>query len=117
MFCRNCGAQVEGLATTCPRCGAVVPENAPTEQVPNYLVQAILVTIFCCLPFGIPAIVYAAQVNSKLAGGDYAGALDASGKAKTWCWVGFLCGLIPTLLYLVMMIIAIAADANNNFGR
>src|SRR5438093_12052328 len=35
----------------------------PVVAVPNYLIQAILVTLCCCLPFGIPAIVYAAQVN------------------------------------------------------
>lgn len=113
MFCRNCGTQVESLATTCPRCGAVVPENAPQQQIPNYLVQSILVTLFCCLPFGIPAIVYAAQVDSKQAGGDYAGALDSSGKAKTWCWVGFLCGLIPMLIYGGLVLISILAQAGN----
>src|SRR6185503_13035455 len=32
---------------------------------PNYLTQAIVVTLCCCVPFGIPAIVFAAQVNSK----------------------------------------------------
>ncbi|NER07984.1 MAG: CD225/dispanin family protein [Okeania sp. SIO3C4] len=36
------------------------------ENVPSYLTQAILITVFCCLPFGIVAIVYAAQVNSRL---------------------------------------------------
>ena len=54
------------------------------RQVSNYLVQAILVTIFCCLPFGIVAIVFAAQVNGKLAAGDYAGAVQTSNQAKMW---------------------------------
>jgi len=61
----------------------------PTE-VPNYLVQAILVTIFCCVPFGIVSIVYAAQVNGKVAAGDYAGAIATSNKAKTWAWVSLV---------------------------
>ncbi len=39
---------------------------------PNYLVWAILCTIFCCLPLGIASIVFAAQVNGKYAGGDIA---------------------------------------------
>lgn len=59
----------------------------PAGSVPNHLVMAILVTIFCCLPFGIVAIVYAAQVNGKLQSGDYAGAQEASKKAKTFSWV------------------------------
>ena len=65
----------------------------PGTHVPNYLVQAILVTIFCCLPFGIVSIVFAAQVNGKLGAGDYAGALEVSRKAKTWAWVSFGVGL------------------------
>ena len=48
------------------------------ENIPNYLVQAILVTLFCCLPFGVVAIIQAAQVNSKLQAGDVAGARISS---------------------------------------
>ena len=66
----------------------------PRPQVPNYLVPAILCTIFCCLPFGIPAIVFAAQVNSKLQVGDVQGAMESSRKAKMWCWIAFVLGLI-----------------------
>lgn len=73
----------------------------PPGSVPNYLVHAILVTLFCCIPFGIVAIVYAAQVNGKLAAGDYAGAVAASNSAKTWSWASFLCGAIPIVLYML----------------
>ena len=66
---------------------------ADDKSVPNYLVQAILCTLCCCLPFGIVAIVYAAQVNGKVAAGDMAGALATSKNAKTWCWVAFGCGI------------------------
>ena len=45
---------------------------------PNYLVWAILSTILCFLPLGIVSIVFAAQVNSKWATGDVAGAQRAS---------------------------------------
>jgi hypothetical protein len=54
----------------------------PAATVPNYLVFAILVTVFCCLPTGIAAIIYAAQVNTKLQAGDIAGAQQASKNAK-----------------------------------
>jgi hypothetical protein len=73
--------------------------NAPAGIVPNYLVYSILVTIFCCVPFGIVSIVYAAQVNGKLAAGDYAGAVDASNKAKTWCWVAFGVGIVAGIFW------------------
>lgn len=71
-------------------------------HIPNYLVPSILVTICCCLPFGIVAIVYAAQVNSKLEGGNIEGALDASNKARLWCWISFGAGLVGILFYALM---------------
>ncbi len=52
------------------------------EKVPNYLVQSILVTLCCCPPLGIVAIVYAIQVNSMLAANDVAGARVRSRRAK-----------------------------------
>jgi hypothetical protein len=70
--------------------------------VPNYLVFAILTTVFCCLPTGIPAIIYAAQVNGKLLAGDYAGAQAASNNAKIWCWVSFGVGLGGSLLWILI---------------
>ncbi|MBF2063188.1 MAG: CD225/dispanin family protein [Calothrix sp. C42_A2020_038] len=76
------------------------------RQVPTYLPQAILTTIFCCLPFGVVAIVYAAQVNTKLQLGDYEGAMQASKNAKLWCWVSFGVGLAVAVLYFILMLIA-----------
>ncbi|MBL9124806.1 MAG: CD225/dispanin family protein [Planctomycetaceae bacterium] len=78
-------------------------------KVPNYLVQSILVTFCCCLPFGIVAIVYAAQVNGMLAGGNLAGAMKASNSAKMWCWIGFGLGLLFQLGYVALMVLGGAA--------
>ena len=61
--------------------------------IPNYLVWAILVTIFCFLPTGIVAIVFASQVDSKLAAGDRAGALDSSNKARMWVIISAVAGI------------------------
>lgn len=106
MFCKKCGTEINDDADHCPNCAAEVNAEVKVEveqvvSVPTYLVQAILVTIFCCLPFGIPAIVFAAQVNSKLASGDVEGALKSSQNAKTWCWVAFACGLVILLIQIV----------------
>jgi hypothetical protein len=77
------------------------------KKVPSYLTQSILVTIFCCLPLGIAAIVSSAQVNSKLSAGDYEGAMEASQKAKKWGWVAFFLGLAAG----VIQVLVAAADA------
>ena len=103
MFCKNCGAKVEDNAVACQSCNArtdaAPPAGAPKPQVTTYLLPAILVTLLCCIPFGIVAIVYAAQVSTKVAAGDIQGAMDSSGKAKMWCWIGFAIGLAFSILF------------------
>lgn len=75
------------------------------ERVPNYLVQAILVTVFCCIPFGIPAIVFAAKVDGLAARGDYAGAREASDRARMWCWISFGCGVVGAIAYSILIVV------------
>lgn len=114
MFCPQCGASNADNAAVCVQCGRSLQPGVqqPTPMpvtglvmppagttVPNYLVFAILTTVFCCLPAGIPAIIYAAQVNGKLLAGDYAGAQAASNNAKLWCWVSFGIGLASIAIY------------------
>ena len=77
-------------------------------DVPNHLVLAILVTLFCCQIFGIVAIVYAAQVNSKLAGGDVQGAIESSNKAKMWMLWGVGLAVVGGVLYFLLIMIAFA---------
>jgi hypothetical protein len=81
-------------------------EDVPRENIPNYLVQAILVTLCCCLPGGIVAIVYAAQVNGKVAAGDIAGARAASDNAKMWCWISFGVGIVLNIIGIGLQIAA-----------
>jgi interferon-induced transmembrane protein/uncharacterized protein DUF4339 len=76
--------------------------------VPNYLWQSIVVTICCCPPVGIPAIVFAAQVNSKLAAGDIAGAMDASKKARMWCWISLAVGLVGGIISTILQVLGIS---------
>jgi len=109
MYCSECGAQNDDSAYRCGQCGAVLPRAPASYDVPTYLAQAILVTLLCCLPFGIVAIVYAAQVNGLLAGGQYEMALEKSRSARTWCWVAFLCGLVPLVVWLLVVGLGAAA--------
>lgn len=79
---------------------------------PNYLVQAILVTLCCCLPFGIVSIVYAAQVNGLYNQGNYAGAVEKSESAKKWAWIGFIVGLIVNLISVAVQVFVAMAEQN-----
>ena len=116
VFCQNCGTQNDTAANFCLSCGAPLSASGPVRpqpatqsgarpHVPNHLVWAILATIFCCLPVGIVSIVYAAQVNGKLAAGDVQGAVQASNRAKTWAWVSFGLVLIPIGLWILLVIL------------
>lgn len=89
---------------------------ADLPEVKNYLVQSILVTLLCCLPLGIPAIIFASQVNSKLAMGDLEGAQAASRKAKMWSWWSFGAGLTATILYIILMVVGAAGAGAEAYG-
>lgn len=69
----------------------------------NWLVESILVTLFCCLPFGIAGIVFASQVNAKYGAGDYDGAVQASKDAAKWTKIGFFIGIAFMILYFIGM--------------
>lgn len=76
----------------------------------NWLVEAILVTILCCLPFGVVGIIFAAQVNSKQQAGDMEGAEKARREAAKWTKIGFWVGLAWVLLiFLFYFVIGFAA--------
>jgi hypothetical protein len=80
-------------------------QQNPISQTPpkNWLVESILATIFCCLPLGIVGIVYATQVNSKFAAGDYEGALASSREAGRWTKLSVFIHLALIVLSLIFL--------------
>ena len=84
------------VAGALPRTAAAQPRG--TLQI-NYLVPAILCTLFCCLPFGIAGILFAVQANSKVQQGDIDGAAAAASKAKLMCLLSFVLGLISIIWF------------------
>jgi t-SNARE complex subunit (syntaxin) len=70
----------------------------------NYLVWSILTTFLCCMPLGVVSIVFAAQVNSKWAAGDFAGAQESSRKAKQFAMWGAITGAIMVVLYVIFIV-------------
>lgn len=122
MFCTSCGTQLPPGATTCPNCSAPVVRPgmvagpgilAIGPTINNYLIPSVLVTLCCCLPFGIVAIIYAAQVNTKLSVGDYAGAEASAKSAKMWCWIGFALGLVIAICYGIVTALATLGSAGH----
>jgi hypothetical protein len=66
------------------------------------MVWAILSTVFCCLPFGIVAIVKASQVESRWYMGDKEGAIEAAKAAATWSGIAAVVGLVLAILIVAM---------------
>jgi len=73
-------------------------EGLNNSDVDDHLVFSILVTIFCCLPFGIPAIVFSALAKGKKEAGDYAGAKRDADKAQNWCIAAVIAGILGILI-------------------
>jgi interferon-induced transmembrane protein len=75
-------------------------EAPPTQSVPNYLIPAILSAV-CCFPLGIISILFAAQVNGKVAAGDIPGAMDASKKAKLFSIIFLGLGILGWVISFI----------------
>ena len=84
---------------------------AMRSHVPNYLWQSIAVTLLCCMPFGIVAIIYATKVDGLVAAGDIAGAEAASKSAKLWVCISFGIGLLLNLLGLIFFFLLMTAGS------
>ena len=69
------------------------PAAAP-PPVRTYLLGSILTTIFCCLPTGIVAIVFASQARGLAGAGDVPGALRKARRARLWVWISVVIGLV-----------------------
>lgn len=87
---RTAGTRVEGI-------------RAPGANIPGYLLPAsVAVTLLCCPPTGIAALVYSVQARSKAQAGDTAGATQAAGNARIWLVVSVVAGVILLFLYLLL---------------
>jgi hypothetical protein len=99
---------------------ATPPENQTPSPPPEYqkppktwLVESILVTLFCCLPFGIVGIVNAAKVESRFHAGQIAESEHASREAGKWTKIGFWIGIACIVIYVLLMILGVAGAVWN----
>ena len=86
------------------------PSPGAPASVPNYLVPSII-SLFCCLPLGIVAVIFAARVNGQVQAGDTAGALESSRKAKMFSYIGLILGLIWIAIWVVMTVLGVGIGA------
>lgn len=119
MRCPKCGEVYETPTRWCRTCGAqmspepeVVSAAAPVGVKPfSYLLPAILVTIFCCQPLGIAAIVFAAMSMGRSSSGDYAGAQSAANTARLLCLIAVGVGLVWAAVCVAIMLAGMRAGA------
>lgn len=100
--CPECDTPISTEAATCPNCGKPIYGDEPPK---SWLVESILVTLFCCLPFGIVGIINAAKVESNWYAGRKEIAITASNNAKKWMRISLICGLIIGAFYLLYFIL------------
>ena len=80
--------------------------NRPNRYPPkNHLVEAILVTLFCCLPFGIVGIINAARVENAFYSGDEMEAERLSREALKWSKIGLFVGIGWIVLYFLLIVV------------
>ena len=135
MKCDKCGFNEAVDGKHCPKCGnlvsggvreaeAVVDHRSewrgreaprPQKKISNNLVIAIIVTLCCCPPFGIPSIVYAARVDTMEKYGDIEGAREASKKANFWAVVGLAAGLLWVVLYTLLSLVPLIMAGNGAY--
>ncbi len=90
----------------------VINQNPPQNFPPKtWLVESILVTIFCCQILGIIGIINAASVESKFYKGDIVGAQKASKLAKQMVIWSVISGvvIIGAVLAFYFFVIVLAA--------
>jgi len=83
----------------------------------NWLVESILVTILCCLPFGIVGIINATKVETLWNTGQRDAAIKASQDAGKWVRIGFFVGIatyiVVALLEIFGLMVGLGALSNN----
>lgn len=89
----------------------VDPNAAYRPCPPTYLAWSIIVTLICCWPLGIPAIINASKVEKAHMRGDFLAAEKHSKAAKSWSIASAILGALFGICYVVFMFILGIAES------
>ena len=81
----------------------IQPAGTLSPQPKNWLIESVLVTIFCCLPLGIVGIILALLVDSLWREGHYEASKRLSLEAGRWVRYGVIFGVIALILYMLLI--------------
>ncbi|NXU96699.1 PRT1B protein, partial [Cettia cetti] len=73
----------------------------------DYMVESVLVTLFCCLLTGVMALVYSHETRAALARGDVAQAYVASRKAQSLVLFSLLFGLFASISWIIYVLVSL----------
>lgn len=107
---------IPGAGPSVPVTPVFTPGTGGSTPPKNWLVESILVTILCCLPFGIVGIIHSTKVEAQWNTGQRAEALKSSQEAAKWVKIGFFTGLAVYTLYFLMMFFGLVAGLGFGSG-
>ncbi|NXS40559.1 PRT1B protein, partial [Balaeniceps rex] len=73
----------------------------------DYMVESVLVTVFCCLLTGVVALIYSHETRAALSRGDMAQANVASKKAQSLVLFSLLFGLFASISWVIYVLVAL----------
>ena len=100
--CPKCGSPNDEALSKCARCGARLPRETEVdragrsdlpEPVASHMRLAVIAALLF-IPFGLMAVVQAAQVKGWYQGGEYERPTAASLQAKRWALAGIVAALV-----------------------
>ncbi|KFU90597.1 Proline-rich transmembrane protein 1, partial [Chaetura pelagica] len=81
------------------------PRGQPLPK--DYMVESVLVTVFCCVLTGVMALVYSHETRAALSRGDVAQATVASRKAQSLVLFSLLFGLFASTSWVVYVLVSL----------
>ncbi|KAG8429915.1 hypothetical protein GDO86_018856 [Hymenochirus boettgeri] len=84
-----------------------IPPPRPEIRTKDYMVESVLVMIFCCFLTGIIAVVYSHETRTSLSRGDILQAQAASRKARSLVLFSLLFGVFVSISWIIYVVVAI----------